>query len=189
MLDLSFSLTQANPSERTELVVDEVAILNSDCGEEPDLLDPAFDSDNNWFGATRGSPSQLRGTHTTGAPPLNGEGNRFLELRNGSDEASMSMETYLLVPESDEVGDPAVFFQATSPTESTIQLRRGQDELLDASVQTNSSWQELHACLPAEWAGRWFRFEVGLGPADSEDPARVFLDDFTLGTSALCPAD
>jgi hypothetical protein len=189
VVDLSFSLTDANPSENTQLVVDQVEIIDSDCGSDPALPDPTFDSNNEWFGATRHSRLQLVTTENFGAPPLNEDDNRFLELRNGDADADMSMETYLLVPEADEKNGPAVFFQATSPTESPLRLLRGQGEIVDGSAETNSTWQELLGCLPASWAGRWFRFEVNLGPVESSGFAQVFLDDFSLGTSARCPSD
>ena len=196
VLDLSFSLPEDVTAEPVELVVDAVTIIpdEEDCGSDEGLLDPGFDSaPNRWFGASLGSNSELVLVQEQGGRA--GAGDGVLELAYWTSDAETAMETYVLVPEPKGGEGPAVTFYSRSPAPPSTELkwRVGLSGLPTGAVQTSVDWElNEEACLPAQWAGRWFRFQVGVGrPPASGGPIEqesIFLDDFSLGTSASCPA-
>lgn len=192
VVDVSLSLTDEASTELAELSVDDVRIVSdTDCGDATDLLDPSFDSDNRWFGASISSVFEQVRTETVGAPPGTADGERFLELVYGPDQADLSMETYVFVPESDEAGGPALFFHAAAPSPSAARIRwlRGLDEELSAEFEPSPAWKQFKACLPVTWAGRWYRVQIAVGPdawLGSVTEDHLLLDDFSLGTSADC---
>lgn len=192
VVDVSFSLTDEASTELADLKVDDVRIVpDTDCGDATDLLDPFFDSDNRWFGASISSPFEQVRSETIGAPPDTVDGNRFLELVYGPNRADLSMETYVFVPESDQVGGPALFFHAAAPSPpvARVQWLRGLDEELSAEFEPSPAWKQFKACLPATWAGRWYRVQIAVGPdtwLGSVTEDRLLLDEFSLGTSADC---
>jgi hypothetical protein len=187
VLDLSFSLPD-DGSSAVELVVDDVAITSDpDCGNEEDLLDPGFESaPNRWPGA---SVSSMQETVLL-QPDSMGDGNGLLELSYENAGAELSMETYVLVPQSEDEQGPAVTFHSLSPATLSADVKwvlgRGEKE---GEVQAEITWQPNEVCLPPHWAGRWFRLQVKVeSPTGPERQERIWLDDFFLGTSALCQA-
>ncbi len=194
VLDLSFSLTEGDVSEATELVIDDVEIVSDPgCGSDEDLLDPGFEAvSNRWFGASISSIDEAIRIQTNGVSPRNGSG--VLELTYARSDADLTMEAFVFVPESEGERGPALTFYSMSPTSPTANIRwvLGPSEAVGGDVHTTSSWQANEACLPSQWAGRWFRFQVGAyadaspgGPIAQE---HVFLDDFSLSPSSDCPA-
>jgi len=192
VVDVSFSLADDTSAEAVELTVDDVQIVSDpDCGNATELLDPSFDADNRWFGASVSSLFEQVRTETNGAPPGDVQGNRFLELVYGPNQAELSMETYVLVPPGDQEAGPAMFFHAAAPTPSVarIQWFRGLDGELGAEFQPTPAWGRFTACLPATWSGRWYRVQIAVGPdawLGSVTQDRLLLDDFSVGTSADC---
>jgi hypothetical protein len=186
VLDLSFSLPD-DGSSAVELVIDDVAITSdSDCGNEEDLLDPGFESaPNRWPGA---SVSSMQETVLL-QPDSMGDGNGLLELSYENAGAELAMETYVLVPQSEDEQGPAVTFHSLSPATLSADVKwvLGLDEK-EGEVQTEITWQPNEVCLPPHWAGRWFRLQVKVeSPVSPERQERIWLDDFFLGTSASCP--
>jgi hypothetical protein len=195
VLDLSFSLTEGDPAVATELTVDHVEIKSDpDCGSDEDLLDPGFEAtSSHWFGASISSIDEGVRLQTNGVSPRNGDG--VLELTYGTSESDLAMETYVFVPESDGGSGPALTFYSTSPVPPSTDIRwvLGRSEVVDGSAQTTSDWLPNEACLPPQWAGRWFRFQVRVDPATSPgspiEQEHVYLDEFSVGTSAACPTE
>lgn len=185
VFDLSFSLPEGQSPENVELVIDGVAIIDDeDCESVQGLLDPGFDArSNRWFGASLGSASER-------VLMQDDDGNGVLELGYWTSGAKPSMERYVLVPESEGVEGPAVFFYSKSPALPTLDVRALVEGTEETVVETQPSWELNEVCLPWQWAGRWFRFEVRVepeaDPGDSIDTERILLDDFAVGTSPGC---
>lgn len=195
VVDLSFSLAADSPVSAEELVVDDVSIDSvPDCGSSSDLLDPGFESaPNNWMGSSLGSASEAVIMQPSSALAHDGKG--ALELRYWTSGAKVLAEHYVLVPEARGDRGPAVSFFSRSPAKPSLPIRWsvGRDELV-ADVHTSSDWTVNEACLPPEWAGRWFRFGVSVAPSEnpgaSIEQESVFLDDFSLvTTSSHCPTN
>lgn len=194
VLDLSFSLPEGVSAEPVELVVDDVAITSDNaCGNDEDLLDPGFESaPNRWPGASLGSADEALFMQRDSA--LARGGNGLLELTYWTSNAESDMETYVLIPQSDGDRGPAVTFHSRSstPPSTDVQWVLGRSEVTLGDVQTEENWHANEACLPPQWAGRWFRFQVRVGPPPVSggpiEQERIYLDDFSLGTSADCPA-
>lgn len=190
VLDLTFSLP-AEGASAVELVIDDVEIVSDpDCGSERDLLDPSFESaPNRWPGAMVGSSLESVLLQLDSA--LARTGNGVLELSYEKEDAELAMETYVLVPQSNNEEGPAVSFYSKTPaTVSTmVQWVLGRSEVEKGDVQTEVDWLSNEVCLPANWAGRWFRMQVTVAsPEALLGVERVLLDDFSLGTSLSCPS-
>jgi hypothetical protein len=194
VVDLSFSLTGDEASDAEELVVDDVAIVSDpDCGIDPELLDPGFEAaPNRWLGSSLGSAYEDVVMQEDEALARSGTG--ALELTYWNSAASLTVDRYVLVPKVEEGRGPAVTFYSRSPTapSTPVQWIVGRDEFL-GSVSTSSDWTLNEACLPPQWAGRWFRLRVAAGPREEIGAPiaqeLVFLDDFSLTTSSACPVD
>jgi hypothetical protein len=65
---------------------------------------------------------------------------------------------------------------------------------LEAELPKGGDWRLNEACLPPQWANRWYRFQVWVGGkpdgfgAVIDPPKSVLLDDFALTTSTGCPS-
>ncbi len=200
VLDLAFFPATADSTIATELVVEDVELFSDDrCGDSPELLDPGFDSaPNRWHGV-----SDL-GSQTTGESitlrddaELARTGRGVLEMTYTANDQLLRFETWLLVPESFENRGPQLVFFSKVPADAPMVVSsflgkstRPTDELLPGDL-----WRSNEVCLPPEWAGRWFRFQLRIGPSRFEPfttfdpPMRVFVDDFELRTSEACKAE
>ncbi|MFZ1862660.1 MAG: hypothetical protein WAU39_00440 [Polyangiales bacterium] len=194
VLDLSFSLAEDEPTDAEELVVDDVGIVSDpDCGNDSDLLDPGFESaPNRWLGSSLGSVNENVVMRQDGALARSGTGT--LDLTYWNSGAKLTAERHVLVAEAENGRGPAVRFYSRSPTAPSIPVQWivGRNELV-GDVGTSGDWMLNEACLPPEWAGRWFRFRVRVGPNEGIGvpitQERVFLDDFSLTTSSACPVN
>ncbi|MGD8608192.1 MAG: hypothetical protein PVH21_12925 [Myxococcales bacterium] len=194
VVDLSFFLDGDSTPSAEELVVDDVSIVSDpDCGSAADLLDAGFESaPNRWMGSALGSTSEtvIMQEQST----LAHDGTGVLELRYWTSGAHVEAEQYVFVPEAQSGEGPAVRFYSRSPAEPSVPIRWvvGRDELV-GPVATSSDWSINEACLPLQWAGRWFRFAVSAGSSESPGVSiaeeSVFVDDFSLTTSPSCPAN
>jgi len=190
-LDLSFSLPEGG-ADLVELVVDEVQLTSdSRCGTDPDLLDPGFESaPNRWFGSSVSSTRETVVLQEN--DPLVRSGRGLLELRYERPDATLSMETYVFVPESDGEEGPALTLHSLSPATPSAEVTwvLGRSEVETGDVLTEVDWQANRVCLPPPWAGRWFRVQVRVESTTGvTGEERILLDDFSLGTSPLCPVD
>lgn len=193
-LDLSFQFASDSAETDSELVIDDVELVSDECGDATDLLDPSFDTDNRWFGASIGNFLEQVRPESRNGPSDDDSENRFLELVYGPNQADISMETYVLVPRSDDAGGPAIFFRAATPepTSATVRWLRGLEADLAAEFFPSSSFETFAACLPPAWAGRWYRVRIAVGPdawSGATMQERLLLDDFELGTSPECDAE
>jgi hypothetical protein len=188
VLDLSFSLTDDDTTEATELSVDNLEItFDPECGSNSAILDPEFEyAPNRPFGASVGSAEET-------VTLIEYEGDGALQLGYETSAADLGIETYVLVPESDEQGGPVVTFLSKAPSEPSLpaQWILGRSEVERDVVRTQTRWQDNEVCLPPEWADRWFRVQVRVASGASEgstiDRELLLFDDFSVGTSSACP--
>ncbi len=197
VVDLAFALVDdGNPAE-VALAVDNVGIVTQEkCGDSTGLLDPSFDS------ATATVPIPWAGTFLDSAAEqlvmregelaFGGQGGA-LELNYDRLGASMGMETYVLVPNVEGDGNPAVAFYTNAPADPSARVEwvLGRSEVLRCDLPTGTDWQRNEVCLPREWAGRWYRVQVKVTPfedtTDTPIPReRVLLDEFELVESTSC---
>jgi len=191
VIDLSFSLPDSDTGA-VELVVDDVTLLpDPGCGTDEALLDPSFESaPNQWLGVVLHSSLEAVRLQSNRELARSGEG--LMELSYESSSPNLAMETYVLVPPSDGEEGPAVTFYSKSPATSSTEVKwvLGRSERESGSVQVEVDWAPNEVCLPARWAGRWFRLQVAV--ESTEPPVRqerVLLDDFSLGTSSRCTGE
>lgn len=216
VVDLSFRTQGGFFADEAELIVDNVEIVSDPrCGDSEDLLDPSFDSaPNRWPGVAilfeeePSSSVQLINDPNRANPP----GAGALELRYASNKARLEAQTWVWVPPSEGNRGPQLVFHSNVPadpgarafwafgstapsdfadficTEEFCPLTPLTDRL-----PLGGGWQRNVACLPPEWAERWFRFRVAI--RESEEPQRaldppraVLLDDFEVTTDENCPA-
>jgi hypothetical protein len=188
VLDLSFSLTEGDPSKLTQLVIDEVEIITDEgCGNNAELLDPGFDyAPNFWSGTKLGSDSAE-------VVLVDESGNGRLELAYWGAQIDVGMEMYVLVPNSSESGGPVLTFSSRAPTSlsADVEWILGRNEFPRKEIEPLDEWKENEVCLPPEWSDRWYRVQVrATGTDDSPgDREEVRLDDFSLGTSPNCRRD
>jgi hypothetical protein len=188
-LELSFSLPESNSAE-VELVIDDVGITTDpDCGSDEDLLDPGFESaPNEWFGASVSSSFEAVILQSDADLALTGQG--LMELRYDENAGvKLGMETYVFVPESTDDEGPAVTFHSKSPATPSTDVRwaLGLSETPSEPVKTEVDWEPNEACLPAQWANRWYRLVVQVELQQSPERLEsILLDDFFLGTSSSC---
>jgi len=190
-LDVSFSLPDDGVGS-VELVVDDVRITSDpDCGTEPDLLDPGFESaPNRWLGASVGSSQETVVLQENNQLARSGKG--LLEFTYEREGATLAMETYVFVPPSDGDEGPALTFHSLSPATASADVKwlLGQSEVETGDVLTEVSWQPNEVCLPPHWSSRWFRVQVRVVSTPGVTvQERILLDDFSLGTSASCPIE
>ena len=188
VLDLSFSLTEGDPSKVAQLVIDEVEIItDAACGNNAELLDPGFDyAPKLWSGTKLGSDSAE-------VVLVDESGNGRLELAYWGAQIDVGMETYVLVPDSSESGGPALTFSSKAPTvlSAEVEWILGRNEFPRNEIEPFDEWKENEVCLPPEWSDRWYRFQVRASGTDDSpgDREEVWLDDFSLGTSPNCRRD
>jgi hypothetical protein len=184
----------------TELVVDDVELTTEErCGSATDLLDPEFDS----------TPMLWPGRYDFGSETDGGSirvledeenaqtGRGVLQMRYTANDQTLRFEHWMLVPQPVDDEGPVLRFSYKVPPMAPLPVyyflgRAGErtSTLLGSQV-----WQRIDdVCLPPEWAGRWYRFQIRIDPSDESfapiDPAiEVYLDDFELDTDVLCRAD
>lgn len=197
VIDLSFELPFVqDPAVDLQLVVDDVEIVEDvRCGYSADLFDPGFDSSPNlWPGAVYFDQGETAGVREDSKIANTGAG--FFEFTFTTNRQQPYVEMWLLVPESQGAQGPQLVFFSDVPADPETQVRwflgRGID--LKGDLETGGDWRRDTVCLPPAWSGRWFRFQVQVGPADEtfatiDPPKWVRLDDFELTTSSDCPTN
>ncbi len=202
VIDLSFSLEGNAAEQPLALTVDEI-IVTSDpaCGSATELMDPGFESAPiQWFGTSVGSLDEDVVMQAETGLARTGTG--VLELTYWTDRASATFEQYVRVPAPDGARGPALRFQSKLPDDpsTTVRWSIGRPGTTNATQAIGlgvsrrldpGGWNSNEVCLPSRWAGRWFRFRAEVEPSPDElgdiPQERVFLDDFSLGTSGRCP--
>lgn len=210
VVDLSFQLgDRMRPEgEPTELVVDDLEIvLDERCSSAPDIFDPGFESAPiDRTGVTfRLTTEQSVRTVNDSTRAHSGDG--FLEITYRTTDASVLFETWVLVPEPDlEAGaGPRLTFHTfidgseVGEPEVPVTWFVGLEGERDSELRRSGTWElnDKKGCLPPEWAGRWYRFQIWVfdfgGAPDPpfvfDEPKVVRLDDFALDTSPECPAE
>jgi hypothetical protein len=193
VVDLSFSIADAGTNEASELVIDDVEIVDDPrCGESTDILDPGFESGpSSWLGSYAFGPlaqsvllhQDMEGSRT----PRARTGRGALELRYETRAAELRMETFVFVPETEPSQCPKLVFHADVPADPQTSVEwlvgRAEEGTRD-SLDTGGGWKRHEAPLPAEWSGRWVRFRVLVGAlSELDEPIaakRIFLDDFQV---------
>jgi len=200
VVDLSFALPEDGFTEAVELTVDDVRVVSDPrCSQSDGLHEPGFESaPNSWIGASLRSLDQRVEMKSQPQRARNGSG--FLELSYGPDlgtdgaRGELSMETYVLVPSTDDTGAPAVALHTNMQVEPSARV----EWLLGAADRCRGDlprgeWERTEICLPPEWSGRWYRLKVKVEPSAEpgagDDRSWVRLDDIELLTSARCPID
>ena len=116
-----------------------------------------------------------------------------LELSYWSTASEIQVERYVLVPSAEDGEGPALTFYSRGlpPIEqSRAQWHLGAARERSGPIQTADTWEPNLACLPSSWAGRWYRVSLEVSsqapPVVELGTQRIFLDDFSLGTSTDC---
>lgn len=194
VVDLSFALPQQG-TEEVSLLVDNVEILmRPECNQTSDILDPRFDSaPNRWPGiylsgsAEPQAIMQSEGELERARSPVG-----VMELRYSPDDSEIKFEHFVLVPEP--VGDdaPVVVFWSDVPAvpDTPVEWVLGRQGVERGALLSGGNWLCNEVPLPVEWAGRWYRLQIRVGPADTPPPTieskSIFLDDFELTTASAC---
>ncbi len=192
--DLSFFL-QAR-SEESEIVVDEVSVaLDESCTGSADIHDPGFESVARRrpgiivFGSTDQSFDVVRD------PSRARTGEGFFEVEYATTSALVIVELWVFVPASDEGGGPQIRFYSSLPADPELRVRwvLGRASEREAELIPGGGWLLNQACLPPQWANRWYRFQVWIGDAGEtfpiDPPKSILLDDFEVATSPACPSE
>ena len=194
VLDLAFALPGNQGTEAVELVVDDFGVRTTDeCSIEDELLDPGFDdAPKRWLGSRLRSVDAdvlMRAESTLSRNGSEG----VLELSYWSTASEIQVERYVLVPSAEDGEGPALtFYSRGSPPieQSRAQWHLGAARERSGPIQTADTWEPNLACLPSSWAGRWYRVSLEVSsqapPVVELGTQRIFLDDFSLGTSADC---
>jgi hypothetical protein len=210
--DLSFVLQGGFFADEAELVVDNVEIINDPrCGDSTDLLDPSFDSaPNRWPGVAIRYEEEPKSSVNVINDPARAHppGSGLLELRYGSNQARLEAQHYVWVPPSEENRGPQLVFHSNVPADPGLGVlwafgtvtKPNLDcvgELcpptpLSQELPKGGGWRRNAACLPAEWAERWYRVRVAIRPSEDpleafDPPREVLLDDFEVTTDESCP--
>lgn len=197
VVDLGFVPVLADPSKESELVVDDVELLDGpECGDSTNVLDPEFNSSpNRWPGVlefnTSGGSVAIRNdevfSHTKPG---------VLEISYATNEAAIWLNTWVLVPDSDgNEGPQLVFWSWVPPIPDTpVRWLLGRDRSVNRDFPATGKWERNPLCLPPEWSGRWYRFNIEVGPSGDQiknfvPDKKIRLDDFELTTSSDCPAE
>lgn len=192
VVDLTFSLVDASSSTNTDLVVDNVVVLSEEptCEGSAELLDPGFESaPGHWLGSYLvGSQNQNVRTQTENVRT----GAGALEMEYWTTAPNLAMENFLLIPENLDSEGPQLVFYARVPAKPDADLEmvlgRSDAEVERKPLATGSGWLLNKICLPQEWSGRWFRFQVQASGSDAVIGRKsLYLDDFRLTTSGDCP--
>lgn len=195
VVSLIFVLELVDATVESELVVDDVRIVSDPrCGNSPSILDPGFDSAPNlWPGVREGGavmrPDAIR---VLDDPTSANTGRGVLEMRYTSLAQRLRFTTWVLVPPSEGDQKPQLVFYSKVPQDAPIVINwfLGSDGVQSSELLPLGIWDRTEVCLPEEWAGRWFRFQVRSDqvepPIELDPPMRVLLDDFSIGTSAAC---
>jgi hypothetical protein len=197
VVEPTFSLRTSEAD--AELVVDDLEVVSAnECGTGSALLDPGFES----------APRIRPGLRESGAgdsvaviddPGEARTGDGVLEIRYTDNLQRSRVDLWVLIPPSDEIGGPELRFYSKVPDEPGLPidwvLGRAAEKRGAIEAAPDGDWALEEACLPPDWSGRWFRFQIRVGPKRLEDPLaffdppnRVLLDDFSLRTSPNCPS-
>jgi len=212
---LSFT-TRDTAGSGSELIVDNVEIVSdSKCGTSSDVFDPTLDSaPNRWPGADiNSSPDSLFAESsirvTNDSPLAQPPGSGVLELSYVDNKTELTAETWVRVPTPATEEGPILRFEANVPAEPGVDLfwalGKGVDRPdcsgepfcpdtpLSNAISLGGGWRDVPGvCLPAEWAGRWFRVRLALRPSDGplevfDPPRSVLFDNFEVDTDPQCP--
>ncbi|MEM7138984.1 MAG: hypothetical protein AAF500_20590 [Myxococcota bacterium] len=199
VIDLAFVMIGVPPGDAVELVVDSVQVVSDlRCSDATENLDPAFAA----------APLPRTGTSSRGstagtfrvvvdaerARVVEEEPTGFLEIAYSSTAVNTLVDEWVLVPEPDDNGDPRVSFWANIPVQPSLSVRRfiGLVEDEEGDLVGVGDWAFYEACLPPDWAGRWYRVQIevardGSTPLTEVSPTeRILIDDITVDTSASC---
>lgn len=195
---ISTSAVESEEDGPSELAVDDVEIVSdARCGTSTDVLDPGFDAGpTRIMGVTNFTPDQAATLVTNTELSRTGDGGA-LELLYSNEAAVLSVETWVLVPESEGDQGPAIVFWSNVPAanEKPIRSVLGRAAVNPADLQVGGGWVRNERCLPRQWSGRWFRVQWRLdsfppiGDQVVEPPIRIYIDDLELTTSSACPTD
>jgi hypothetical protein len=195
VLDLSFSLRGDQSNDPQELAVDEIELRTTEaCSSGTELLDPGFEAaPNRWFGSSLGTADAAVLMQADSALARDGsEG--VLELKYWTRDAEISVETYVLVPETSDAECPVVRFYSrstASPPSTQVRWLLGRADEPYGSIRTSGTWELNEVPLPSSWSGRWYRLRLEVSPllplGGAIDEEQIFLDDFSLGATTDCP--
>jgi hypothetical protein len=198
VVDLIFEVPVPESREPAALVVDDIEIVSDEgCGSSPDVLDPGFEAGPaRIMGVTNFTPDVATVRLRTD-PLLAHSGDGALELTYSNEGARVTWETWVLLPESNGVEGPTVFYWANVPStvETPLFTRLGRAAVKPAPLIVGGGWQRSDPICPTpEWAGRWFRvkFELGERPPMGNlqlAPTSVYIDDLEVTTTPNCPAE
>lgn len=199
VVDLIFKFALGSSTELTELVIDDVEIISDDsCGTSTDLLDAGFEAGpNRIMGVTRFPPFEASAVLRS-EPSLANTGDGALELSYFNESTVMWFETWVLVPESNGIEGPALFFWSNVPAVNQLPIRTvlGRAAVAPADLPVGGDWRRIEdpVCLFPEWAGRWLRVQWRLGDfspigATIDPPIRIYIDDLELTTDDACPSE
>ncbi|NNE16893.1 MAG: hypothetical protein HKN10_00315 [Myxococcales bacterium] len=198
VLDLIFRTPVGDSTNPSQLVIDDVEIVSdARCGASTDVLDPGFDAGpTRVTGVKNFTPYTAAALRTEPSLSRTGDGG-VLELLYSNEEALMSVETWVLVPDSSGDEGPAVGFWSNVPVgaEKPIRSVLGRAAVNPAELMVGGGWRRNEVCLPPEWSGRWFRVQWRLGEipptgtAPIDPPIRIYIDELELTTSPACRSE
>ncbi|MEM7135824.1 MAG: hypothetical protein AAF500_04550 [Myxococcota bacterium] len=206
VIDLSFELP-SEAQDPVELLIDDLQVVHdADCvpvGESTEGFEAA---PTQWAGSSLVAVDQR--VNALPLPALAFEGNGVLELSydasaaDGAVDPGLAIQAYVMAPEPDENGGPAVEFYANPQLEPGALARwsTGTNCLTPAGGQCAcrgevedeeaSTFERTEICLPSAWAGRWYRLDVRVEPSgEALAPgarSRLFLDNIRVTTSPNC---
>lgn len=199
VVDLIFRPLGNETGGASEFVIDDIQIVSeARCGTSMDLLDPGFESGppTRIMGVTAFTQNQTVGVVTNPVEALNGDG--VLEFAYFIEDALTFWETWAFVPEANDDDGPALVFWSKVPAANRKPIRSvlGRAAVNPADLPVDGGWQRNEVCLPVDWVGRWYRFQIRLGDfppigteAVEDPPIRVFIDDLELTTSSACQVE
>jgi hypothetical protein len=214
VFDLTFKTSVANFSGGMELVVDEVELVSDPaCGTSSELFDPSLDSaPNRWPGVAMNFDPELEPNTvrvTNDAPEARPPNSGVLEMRYTNNKARLTAETWVRVPAPTADAGPSLRFQSYAPADPGVELFWALGSAterpncvgepicsatpLSNTIAAGGGWRDVEGvCLPAEWAGRWFRVRLAVRPSDEalevfDPPRSVLFDNFEVDVDPGCP--
>lgn len=207
VVDLSFQLGDLKrpEGESTALVVDELEVVHdARCGTSSDIFDPGFESAPVDRAGVSFRLSSTQAVETVSDEGRAHSGAGFLEITYSTTETYVLFETWVFVPPPEGDNGPVLtfhsFVEGSELGEPEVPVRWfvGRVREREGDLRRLGMWDlnDKKACLPPEWAGRWYRFQVwvaNFGPPPPlyvfEEPKTVRLDDFAVGTAPECPSE
>ncbi len=203
VIGFSFSIEQFGPPRETELVVDGLRIVDApECGTSTNVHDPSFDSPHPRPGVSQiprwdmnsesflfdGSALMVADEEAAHSP------DGFLEISYDTTAAWFRLETWVLVPPPEGNDGPQIRFWSKRPTNPAIPAQWISARTSDAKGELDAlnRWKEKRVCIEPEWADRWHRFQIDVGPGPPTQnipDESVLIDDFALTTDQGCRAE